>query len=292
MKFAASKMIASVASKGDVDQLIKLLQPIADKGGKRGTWSHMSAKMIRFLQTGNPEFTVIAEGNSKLPFLAFSALPFVSCPGMGACSTFCYSIRAWRYPAAFFRQLQNTILLQTESGRATIADALDAELNRRKFRSMERVDFRLYVDGDFNDEKTMAFWFDLIAKQPRLAAYGYSKSFELFKAWSESGKAFPNNYVLNLSSGSKYDNDTDMLAYMAKLPITRGKFIALPIVGKFSAANGDYATKEYRDAVRSAADKADIGKVFVCPGRCGTCTGKGHACGNSQLNVPIAIGLH
>ena len=63
-------------------------------------------------------FSIFAEtGNVKLPFVSFSTLPGFSCPGAGECLKFCYSYRAWRYPAGFLRQLQNTILLQTARGR-------------------------------------------------------------------------------------------------------------------------------------------------------------------------------
>lgn len=48
------------------------------------------------------------KGNTKLPFATFSTLPIVTCPGAGECADWCYSFTAWRYPAAFARQLQNT----------------------------------------------------------------------------------------------------------------------------------------------------------------------------------------
>jgi len=288
MNNVALKLIASTIH--DHDALQRTLAPIADASAKRGTWGYMAAKFLRFLETGNPEFTVIAKGNSKLPFLAFSALPFVSCPGMGACSAFCYSIKAWRYPAAFFRQMQNSVLLQSDAGREHIKASMRAWLNKRAFRKQSAVDFRLYVDGDFDSVETMDFWFnDMLPEFPQLRAYGYSKSFSVFRAYTG---AWPVNYVLNLSSGSKYDSDADMLAFMRSLPIVRGQFIALQIEGQWSAAKGDYRTKAYRDTLRAAADAAGLGKIFVCPGRCGECTGAGHACGNPNLNVPIAIGIH
>ena len=34
-----------------------------------------------------------------------------ACPGAGSCVDWCYSLRAWRNPQAFFRQLQNTLLM-------------------------------------------------------------------------------------------------------------------------------------------------------------------------------------
>lgn len=62
------------------------------------------------------------DGNSKLPFLAYSELPMSTCPGAGECGVYkrdastgtiasgwCYSFKAWRYPAAFARQFLNTL---------------------------------------------------------------------------------------------------------------------------------------------------------------------------------------
>jgi len=67
-----------------------------------------------------------SEGNSKLPFIAYSELPMSTCPGAGDCGVYskneesgtisstggtgyCYSFKAWRYPDAFKRQFLNTL---------------------------------------------------------------------------------------------------------------------------------------------------------------------------------------
>ena len=73
--------------------------------------------------------TTAAAGNMKLPFYAFSSLPGFDCPGAGAClygdneytpenfgKGWCYSFTGWLYPAAFFRQLQNSLLLRSSAG--------------------------------------------------------------------------------------------------------------------------------------------------------------------------------
>jgi hypothetical protein len=83
---------------------------------KRGTWQYYAKKMLCYLESdlsGVPPFSIFAEkGNKKLPFAAFSSLALADCPGKGDCVKFCYSLRAWRYPAAFFRQLQNSLLMR------------------------------------------------------------------------------------------------------------------------------------------------------------------------------------
>ena len=259
-----------------------------------GTWAYNAAKFLRFLDSGNPSFSVFSvSGNTKLPFLSFSSLPLATCPGMGECQNFCYSIRSWRYPAAFFKQLQNAVLMMTPEGRDSIFNEMSKILSSRKFKKQTSIDFRLYVDGDFDSVETMQFWFlKVLGSFPKVRAYGYSKSFDVFRSYVDSIGTLPDNYVLNLSSGSKYDDDVMLQEYMQSLSVTREKFIAIPIEGKFSAAKGDYMTRRYRTAVRNATKSNGIEKVFVCPGRCGSCTGAGHACGIPNLNIPFAIGIH
>lgn len=62
---------------------------------------------------------ILAKGNGKLPFVAYSELPMATCPGAGDCAVYskrsskdsgwCYSFKAWRYPDAFARQFLNTL---------------------------------------------------------------------------------------------------------------------------------------------------------------------------------------
>lgn len=255
--------------------------------GKTG-WLTGLNKLNAFLADGRPRFSVFVEGNEKLPFLAFSSLALATCPGAGACAKFCYSLRAWRYPSAFFRQVQNTIMLQTAEGRENIAADLDRQLARKKY-SGRRVDLRLYVDGDFASVTDVHYWMGILRDRPRVAGYGYSKSWrELmqFDTWTrESDRlSWPANYVLNISSGSRH-GDTLKAAVMA-LPITRGEFIAVELGRQVRVS--EYKTPEYRAEIRAAYGK----KAFPCPGRCGECTGAGHACGLPSVGVPVIIGIH
>jgi hypothetical protein len=243
-----------------------------------------------------PSFTIFAEGNSKLPFLSFSAMPgFGFCPGSGDCRDWCYSFSAWRYPAAFCRQVQNTVLLSTDAGRFAIADELRAQLRRPKYRDLERVDFRLYVDGDFRDVLDVHFWMSQIKSLPQLAAYGYSKSFtELLgydvalsarEGLTFAADSWPRNYVLNVSSGHRHS--PEVVEAVERLPITRGRFIAVAMPTK--ARHSDHSDRDHQQALRSAYGA----KAFTCPGECGTCTPTGHACGSERFHgVDIIIAAH
>jgi hypothetical protein len=200
---------------------------------------------------------------------------------MGACAKFCYSLRAWRYPAAFLRQLQNLLLLKQSP--ATIADAF-AKLPIA-------ATLRLYVDGDIDSAETLAFWFKLLRERGDIQAYGYSKSWHVFlKFHADNGPAsFPTNYRLNLSSGSRYG--ADIAERMKTLPCVRGEFVAVPSTVKQAKDGSNW--REYAASVRASALATGHGRVFVCPGKCGTCTAAGHACGLGSFNgVKIAIGIH
>lgn len=286
----------------------KFARGIRGSGRRRGTWKYWLSRFAAALDAGRlPHDIFKAEGNRKLPFYAFSTLPIITCPGAGACGgidaegaapnlkkAFCYSLRAWRYPAAFLRQLQNTLLLRHD--RRAIIEAFKA--------IPEGATLRLYVDGDFDSEPTAIFWLNLLRQRLDIACYGYSKSWRILE---KLAAAVPANYALNLSSGGLDDSTPGFRERMRAMPFVRGDFLALPIRGKFARGFKRYSDPRYHRAVREAAAAAGIGKVFSCPGQCGTCIGAGHACGvqtqpatvdtapNGRrfvMPLPIAIGIH
>ena len=305
---ALALQVASHGVAGEFDKLCLALLDIESAGDvdKRGTWAYFARRLRAWVEsgmTGAVPFSIFAaKGNKKLPFFAWSSLPGFDCPGAGAClfgdraetkdkshwKGWCYSFRAWRYPAAFFRQLQNSMLLRF--GNEILANAF------KQIPSDKTV--RLYVDGDFHDVETLRNWMELIRERPDLRVYGYSKSWHLFLALDAIGYAFPDNYVLNFSSGSKHSDA--MRKAMGKLSITRGEFVAVPVARKWidSKAYQDKAnagSREYRSEVLQRLREAYKGmKVFACPGNCGNCMPNGrHACGASVMqDVVIGIGIH
>lgn len=244
---------------------------------KKG-WQANFAKLESVITTMQPVYSVFAlNGNSKLPFVSFSSLPGVTCPGAGACLDFCYSFRAWRYPAAFMRQCQNAFLLR--HNQPAIVQALQAANDTFKG---QPYDVRLYVDGDFANTNDVTFWFDTIKAFPLAKVYGYSKSFDAILAYCAS---YPTNYMLNISGGHNASLET--IERVKALPITRGEFIAVSIGKK--VRGHEHGTPAINLALRQAFKI----KAFPCPGTCGTCTGKGHACGMQALKgVPIIIAMH
>ena len=281
--------LAQFAANGDVNALRLGLVDIAEKGDveKRGTWAYFAYKFALWIDVDMPTATPFSvwslEGNTKLPFAAFSAAPIVTCPGAGACADFCYSFKAWRYPAAYFRQVQNTLLMAL-SWRQDIADIVG-----KSFLTLPPdIACRLYVDGDFSTWGDVGFWMAQIKKRPDLGVYGYSKSWrELLEYDRLNNGQWPSNYCLNLSNGSNCEHLRDDVA---RLPIVRGNFLGVDIDKRLS---GQYSTTAYKTAVRTAAAAAGIRRPFVCPGKCGACTPKGHLCGRkTATGVNVVIGVH
>jgi hypothetical protein len=247
-------------------------------------WRQCLAQLAIVIDDGIPLFSVISiKGNSKLPFAAFSSLPGADfCPGAGECITWCYSPKAWRYPAAYCRQAQNAWLLGSDTGRQAILANVDAINAKGKFTAENPLDFRLYVDGDFSSVEIVDFWFDALNERKWLAAYGYSKSFNEILA---STIQAPANYLLNLSGG--HNHTPEKVKTMRALDITRGEFIAVSMPGKVTSKM--HGERSHQSHLR----KVHGGKAFTCPGKCGTCTPAGHACGSKKFaGIDIIIAVH
>ena len=247
-------------------------------------WVTYMRKLASSFRSGKMAFKVFAKGNSKLPFYNYSELPGYTCPGAGACLEFCYSYTAWRYPAAFMRQLQNTLLMRHK--KSIIAQAF-AKLPIG-------TTVRLYVDGDISTMTVLGFWMGQLHRRSDINCYGYSKSWELFREYQLQGLSWPANYCLNISGGSKYDDDAAFKEEMLKLDVTRGEFIAVALNGKHPKGFARYDDKGYHNEVRTVARVvANTPKVFSCTGKCGNCLPDGRpACGVRTFNVVIANGVH
>lgn len=280
-KFDLLQDFAEIIQTGDQHAISRSLYQLQISDAFQGiAWQANFGKLADLFADGMPRFSIFAAGgNSKLPFVSFSTLPGVTCPGAGNCIDFCYSYRAWRYPAAFARMAQNAWLLRFNSAAISTAFA-DIAASR-----IDGFDFRLYVDGDFSSGADVAFWMAELHKTPTARAYGYSKSFAALLGFNLIG-TWPKNYQLNISSG--HNASPAMLQYVKDLPITRGEFIAVSIGRKVKST--EHGTAAVNQALRDAMPDS---KIFPCPGTCGSCTGKGHACGLPQMkNRIIAIAMH
>ena len=280
-KFSKLQNLAIAVQTCDDNAISKaLLELQCDPAFSGPGWQLNFNKLANVFATKKAVFSIFAlGGNSKLPFVSFSTLPGVTCPGAGDCIDFCYSYRAWRYPAAFARMIQNAYLMRFAPDQIAIAFATIAA------KRVDGFDFRLYVDGDFANGGDVAFWMNLLHMTPNARAYGYSKSFHALLGFDIVGN-WPLNYRLNVSGGH---NSTRAIVDAVKaLPITRGEFIAVSIGRKVKGS--DHGSLETNAAIRAAFPNE---KVFPCPGACGSCTGAGHACGLPQMTGRIiAIAMH
>ena len=275
-------LAVAVQTGGNVEISRALLQLQTDDAFSTVGWQKAFNLLADVFADNKPRFSIFAlKGNEKLPFVAFSTLPGVTCPGAGACIDFCYSYRAWRYPSAFARMVQNAYFMRFAPH--IITEAFDIISNDRP----EGFDFRLYVDGDFSSVSDVHYWMQTLKAYPMVRAYGYSKSFAVLLGYDTgTGGSWPSNYRLNISSG--HNASESMVQYVKALPIVRGEFVAVSI-GR-TVRSKDHGTASVNQALREAFPGE---KIFPCPGACGSCTGKGHACGMQTLKgITIAIAVH
>ena len=115
------------------------------------------------------------------------------------------------------------------------------------------------------------------AEEKRQAKY-YNQSNAHMKYLIVSDKDFfPDNFTLNLSSGSRYHNLKDI---MKTYNFVRGEFIAVKIDRK---TTGDKLTKEEKQNIRTKARSMGHKKIFICPGLCASCSRVGHACADKKV---------
>lgn len=280
-----SKRVTRAKSIRGVIRILQNFKAMLPDDG-RGSWYYYCDRLIAGFRCDEYAFQIIKlEGNTKLPFAAFSTLPIVTCPGMGDCENWCYSLRAWRYPAAFFRQLQNTVLLRFKP----------EAIEKAFLKLAHGIEFRLYVDGDFDSVDTVRFWMRLLAQRSDINAYGYSKSWAQLLEYHQNGFEWPENYALNLSSGSKFESLPGWRDAMLRLPITRGEFVAVKIDDTdLPRGFARYESREYHKRVREALLSEYGTRSVSCPGQCGTCGTNQHMCGNKTKlhNITIGIGVH
>lgn len=290
MKMTTRELQLAIAAAVSVNNWEKVRELVYElilmkKAEGKTHWVLYGARLLNTLRTGIPSFSIFAlKGNRKLPFVSFSSMAIATCPGAGECKDFCYSLKAWQYPGAFYRQVQNAFLMASAADRRTIENELDRISRLKAFKA--GFDLRLYVDGDFSNAEDVTFWMNILEDRPLIRAYGYSKSFAAIMAADKAlNSDWPSNYTLNLSSG--HNAPPYLVGSVQSLPITRGQFIAVNIGRRVKET--EWRTKSLRDETLKAFGK---GKAFVCPGECGSCTGKGHICGNRFVSVPVIIPMH
>lgn len=285
-QYAVAKVILSDwLKKNPHDETKKFKTSINDFYGR--VWQVLDAAELNDLAIEKGKIqgmNIFSDGNDKLRFLNYSTFPIVTCPGAGACKSFCYSLNSLRYPGAFSRWLINTILEQEAP--ELIAEAFRYNLNRplykKEIEEKGFITFRLYNDGDFPNIETLNFWMELLKEHPEVKAYGYSKSWGLFIKFVEQfgESAIPESYKLNLSSGANGGQEL-LRKKISSFGFVRGAFIGVPLPKKKNATKINKEEKRY---IHKVAKKQGFEKVFICGGLCNSCTKIGHACGLPEFD--------
>ena len=203
---------------------------------------------------------VVETGNVKLPFVAYSELPIVTCPGAGGvarfpqlqgnalgtaipdskgasrsgCATFCYSLKVFGKPSVIFRLLINTLGFSVDPA-AHVAVVVEETV-----RTQKKI-LRLFVDGDFRSTEAVWYWMNAIQQLGRagVRVYGYSKSWEEFldanRKYNRGGRFWPRNYALNISGGSRHSPQLkakmkSLLDWKDAAGVVRGEFNAVQVL--------------------------------------------------------------
>jgi len=214
------------------------------------------------------------KGNKKLPFFAYSELPMATCPGAGACSNWCYSFKAWRYPAAFGRQFLNTlaamadrewefrkIVPNKDPNTMTPRERLDvsvraatiwpsyvkgilldmSKMARKKLPQEYSLFFRLFVDGDMMSEDRVLNWMEICRTidkgSDQVKGGAYFEVYGYTKCWAQFANLEASGYMWPRNYTVNLSSGS---AYSAgkKTSTVRGIMESLPISrGYFEAIN-------------------------------------------------------
>ena len=157
----------------------------------------------------------------------WSIAPVVSCAGAGACKNYCYSLKAWRNPCAYARQIQNTIIaalaVKLGNRREDFIRAIVKLADMHAKRGYKHI--RIHVDGDMFNIEYLKIWTEIAQECTDTVFYAYTKAFEVFKGYGDlyGEITMPDNLTVRLSSDHKY-SDASLIRYMEHIHTTVGYF--------------------------------------------------------------------
>ena len=129
------------------------------------------------------------------------SLPAVStCPGAGACKTFCFALlEQSRYPSALAYRERMLELSKSDS----FGDIIGKELTRLLIKAKgKRLAIRVHASGDFYSPEYLRKWIHIVSAFPSITFYAYTKSIAIAKRLRE---VIPGNFILIYSMGSNQD---------------------------------------------------------------------------------------
>lgn len=311
---------------GGAIKLMRGIEAMARGGTPVRRMKSQNKEVVRY----GDAYPIFSAGNIKLPFWTWSKLPVHTCPGKGACRSYCYSLKHTGQPAPLYTWTQNTLLAHFRR------DAIEEALEQLE----QPTVLRLHVDGDFETADEIAWWMQALKRyEPTfngreqtggISSYAYSKSWKQLVEYGDRVGEWPSGFWINISAGGKWDNDAAMLRRVRALPCVRGEFIVIDdariphrsglswVVGGISEPMP--ADKAGREEQKSRIARIKLGLViedmkkmfggsrtgfvpyysggkrkwYPCPGKCATCVKHGntfsHACGSEEFK-DVVIGI-
>lgn len=121
---------------------------------------------------------------------------FKTCPNAAACVKGCYATQG-AYLFSNVAKVFEARLKLSLSNR--FVDVMNAELRRRK---VERL--RIHDSGDFFSKEYLEKWLRIIALNPTIKYYAYTKMVSMFKEYASKGR-IPDNFIVIYSYGGTED---------------------------------------------------------------------------------------
>lgn len=123
-----------------------------------------------------------------------SSTGVITCPNAGTCLVGCYAKQGcYVFPVVKEAQEARLKLALSES----FVDVIDSEIKRRKVKVL-----RIHDSGDFFSLDYFNKWMRVIARNPQVKFYAYTKMIKFFKVRE---KILPNNFHVVYSYGGKQD---------------------------------------------------------------------------------------
>jgi hypothetical protein len=157
--------------------------------------------------------------NSKMKkdgIWSFGITPAMSCPMAGECSKFCYACKGnyTRFPSVF-KGLDKA--LEFTQSRFFVKDMVELIRRTKRLKLL-----RIHTEGDFYNQRYLDQWVQIMALNPQVKFYCYTKSLHLdwsralklpnFKRIQSFGGQLDSNIDLNQPNARIFKNLDDLLA--------------------------------------------------------------------------------
>lgn len=149
---------------------------------------------MKYLSTSNQKLAQSGIASWGIPAYQ-SADGFRTCPGAKACAIGCYA-RNGRYVMSNVKNAQERRLKLARGDSQTFIDTICNEIVSGNVKRL-----RIHDSGDFFSREYLNNWLAIIARNPQVQFYAYTKMLPLFR-----GRTMPRNFTVIYSEGGKWDS--------------------------------------------------------------------------------------